>query len=352
MFHKNHSEKINYLPVENKRFLITSFLLAFSLSLILYCHFILEVEVVFTHFFYIPIIVVGIWWGYWAILVAVLLGAALFASYLYVGGSSLSENLLRIFFFIVVSYLVGLVSNSEKETSCKLFESGKTLETKETIISLLSHQLLGPLVAAKFSLEMLYRDKIRGITKKQKHFLMQAHSGIEKAVYLIREFLQLSKIEAGKIKYSAKFTDLSELIEKVISTHKKTIKEKQQEVHFIKDNMAKVNIDPLIFSQIIEILFSNAVKYAPCGGKIEISVETFKKDILLKISDNGCGIPEQEQKSVFKKFFRGSNVVENTPTGAGLGLSIVKSLVDFCGGNIRFESQKNKGTTFYCSLPR
>ena len=173
----------------------------------------------------------------------------------------------------------------------------------------------------------------------------------KKTINLIKRFLHLNKIESGKIEYSSVSTDLAALVDQVILETESARKEKRQKLHFKKTNFGKVNIDPVIVSQIIQNILSNAIKYTPNEGEIKISVENSNKEIFFKISDNSYGIPKNEHKKVFSKFFRGSNIVHDVSKGTGLGLSIIRSLVEFCGGKIWFESEENKGTTFYFTLP-
>jgi two-component system sensor histidine kinase VicK len=112
--------------------------------------------------------------------------------------------------------------------------------------------------------------------------------------------------------------------------------------------------DPKLLRMVMQNILSNAVKYTPEGGKIDFSI-TFAdgKNILVKISDTGYGIPRNQQDKIFTKLFRADNVRDKDTDGTGLGLYIVKSIVDNSGGKIWFTSseEKNKGSTFYVTLP-
>ena len=102
---------------------------------------------------------------------------------------------------------------------------------------------------------------------------------------------------------------------------------------------------------VIQNLLSNAIKYTPEGGKIEISLSVDeKKNLILKVSDTGYGIPKNQQDKIFTKLFRADNVIGKDTEGTGLGLYIAKSIVEQAGGKIWFESKENIGTTFYVSL--
>ena len=114
-----------------------------------------------------------------------------------------------------------------------------------------------------------------------------------------------------------------------------------------------LNADPKLLRMVVQNLLSNSVKYTPNRGKIELSISLFnEKNVLLKIIDTGYGIPKNQHNKIFEKLFRADNVRNKDTDGTGLGLYIVKSIVENSGGKIWFESPKeNKGTTFYVTLP-
>lgn len=351
MLKKKNNKEADYSKTQTRRILITGTLLALALALTLYFRFVLEIGVVYTHFFYIPIIIVSIWWGYWGILVAAGFGIMLFVFNVYAGFQNYTEDFFRSFLFIAVSYLAGLVSNAEKRISHRLIETEKISKIRESIISLLTHQILTPLTAIRWQIELLVKSGIESTEKEKEEYLEQIYNSTKKAIDLIESFVHLNKIESGKIEYSPVPTDLIALINQVILEMEDTRKEKQQKIYFKKDGLIEANIDPVIVSQIVYNLLSNAIKYTPDRGEIKISVEILNKEMFFKISDNGCGIPKEEHKKVFSRFFRGSNITQAVFEGTGLGLSIVKGLVDFCGGKVWFESEKDKGATFYFTLP-
>ena len=103
---------------------------------------------------------------------------------------------------------------------------------------------------------------------------------------------------------------------------------------------------------VFQNLLTNAIKYTPPKGTIKISIKKNKEDVLVSVSDNGYGIPKKQQENIFTKMFRADNVKLRDTTGTGLGLYIVKSIIEQSAeGNIWFESKENKGTTFYFTIP-
>ncbi len=343
--------KMNYQKIKRKRLIISATLLICSIALTLYCRFFLGIEVVFTHFFYIPIILVSIWWGYWGLVTSLGLGLVLVISHFFTGSSNFVEDLMRAFFLIVVSYLSALVSTGEKRLIGNLQESEKIIQIRESVIHLLSHQLLSPLTSIRWTSELLQKTK-EGETSKKNELLKQINVLTKKAIDLINDFLSLNRIELGKVKLSIKKTDVVALLDKIISEKEEELKNKKQNLSFRKSApVIDMESDIVLLRQIFENMLSNAIKYTPEGGNISITIKELKKEVQFEISDTGYGIPKAEQNKIFEIFFRASNIRKLEIAGTGLGLSIVKSLTEFCGGRVWLKSKEGKGTTFFLVLP-
>jgi signal transduction histidine kinase len=115
--------------------------------------------------------------------------------------------------------------------------------------------------------------------------------------------------------------------------------------------LKKVNVDSKLVGEIYRNLLSNAIKYLPESGRIKVEIKVIGKDIVSSISDNGFGIPKEEQEMIFSKFYRASNAKIMVVEGNGLGLYFIKQVVEASGGKIWFESQQPGGTTFFFTLP-
>lgn len=129
------------------------------------------------------------------------------------------------------------------------------------------------------------------------------------------------------------------------------IKEKKLKVVKKVSFSPVIKIDPKLMRIVVSNLLSNSIKYTPPGGKIILEIKKYNRDLLLSIADTGYGIPKNQQKKVFTKLFRADNIRTKDTTGTGLGLYIVKAVIDAFGGKIWFKSVKNKGTIFYVSIP-
>lgn len=224
---------------------------------------------------------------------------------------------------------------------------------KTEFVSVASHQLRTPLAAIKWFLELLLDGEAGKITKEQTDFLTQINESTERMIDLVNALLNVSRIESGRITIESKPTNLVELAQKATAEIKTIIAKRKQKFNFIapKDLLPDIKIDPKLIFEVITNLLSNASKYTPDEGSISLEVSRLDKDVLFKIEDNGFGIPPGQQNRIFQKFFRGENIIKKSTEGTGLGLYIVKAIIESSGGRIWFESKENEGTKFFFTLP-
>lgn len=245
---------------------------------------------------------------------------------------------------------VNQATSKLKRTNDKLKEMD---ETKDEFISMASHQLRTPLTSVKGYLSMVLEGDVGKISPSQQELLDQAYISSQRMVYLIADLLNVSRLKTGKFIITPTSANLAEIVEGEISQLKEVAKGKKIKVAYDKPNDFPVlMIDETKIRQVIMNFVDNALYYTPAGGKVEVTVKQDKSNVYFTVRDNGMGIPREEQKNLFTKFYRASNARQARPDGTGLGLFMAKKVVVAQGGTILFESTEGKGSTFGFSFPK
>ncbi len=223
-------------------------------------------------------------------------------------------------------------------------------KTKNEFVSLASHQLRTPLATINWYVEELLAAK-KDLGTKNAHYLDQVYVASHRMVGLINALLNTSRLELGTFAVEPKDIDFVESISQVIKDLTGGVKEKQITLKKDYKKSLPISADPKLLGILIQNLLSNAVKYSKPKGTVTIKLSHNKDGYTFSVKDNGCGIPASQEDKIFSKLFRADNARSLDPDGSGLGLYIVKSILDAVGGKVWFESVENKGTTFFLSLP-
>ena len=219
---------------------------------------------------------------------------------------------------------------------------------KSEFVSAVSHDLRSPLTAILGYVELL--ERAGPLTQMQQHFVKRVRGGVENITALINDLLDLGRIEAG-FDVEKEAIAIANVVRYAVEGLLPQAEEKQQRlVLHLADHVPSMLGNAVRLRQMLDNIIGNAVKYTPEGGHIEVNVESRGQQIIIRVNDNGPGIPPGEQPYIFNKFFRGSNVASEVP-GTGLGLAIVKSIVEGHHGRVWVESEVGKGTTFTVVLP-
>lgn len=259
-------------------------------------------------------------------------------------------------FFPVVTTISPVIVNKEFIGTVEVFRDitkEKEIDKAKTeFVSLASHQLRTPLSAINWYTEMLLDGDAGKITKEQKKYLDEIYTGNQRMVELVNALLDVSRLELGTLVIDPQPTDVIKIAESVISEEGGQVKSKNLNLKFsFSKKMPILQLDPKLIRVVFQNLLSNAVKYTPPGGEIKFDLSIKKDQLIFTLSDTGYGISEHQQDKIFTKLFRADNVIEKDTEGTGLGLYLVKSIIENSGGKIWFESKENMGTTFYVSLP-
>lgn len=255
-------------------------------------------------------------------------------------------------------------------------EALETLKKEREFVSITVHELKAPLGITKWSLEMLQSLKPGKLNDNQLELIGQVYRGNERLLVLVRDLLNLSKLQEGKFEIDVKKINFADIVTDVIRNFKAQVKKKKLTLIWnqAQSQLPKVSADTVRIAQVVTNLVSNAVKYTSDKGQIEIKLE--KKTgqqlknlseksktitmqyvdskggyLVLSVKDTGMGISVKDQEKLFTRFFRSKQVLQSETEGTGLGLYITKSIINLHQGDIWFISKLGKGSTFYFSLP-
>jgi len=230
------------------------------------------------------------------------------------------------------------------------FEKEKELgELKSRFISMASHEFRTPLSAILSSAILIEKQNEVGKEEKRLHHVSKIRTNVKNLVVILNDFLSLSKLQEGKVAAQPEFFDFAAFSRSLVEELKGNKKKGQAIVFECQSPCIEVYLDPKLLRHIVSNLLVNAIKYSEENKKITFKIMGDEKNIFFEITDQGIGIPIENQPYLFQRFFRANNAT--TIQGTGLGLNIVKQYTELMGGSISFKSTLNTGSTFYVQFP-
>lgn len=231
-------------------------------------------------------------------------------------------------------------------------ESQKVERMKSEFISTVSHELRTPLTSIRGSLGLIAGGVAGELPPQAKALVDIAHKNSERLITLVNDILDIEKIESGKMRFDMKPLELASLIEQALEVNRAY--GDQFDVAFKLEQppyAVTVNADAGRLMQVMANLLSNAAKFSPVGGTVNVSIQCSEQNVRLSVADHGLGIPEEFRGKIFQKFSQADSSDTRKKGGTGLGLNITKAIVEQMGGRIGFESEVAVGTTFFIDLP-
>lgn len=220
---------------------------------------------------------------------------------------------------------------------------------KSDAVAAVGHDLKSPLTIIKGCAAML--PMVGQLNPRQQEYADQIEGEIDIMSHQIDDLLDLYRIESGG-DVRGELCHIGELIESVAQKFQDAASSKEITIEVtLGEVLPRVHVDQSLLRQAIGHLVDNALKYTNTSGKVQIRAEMRKADTLISVQDNGVGISRTDQGRIFEKFFRVSRQDLNTPSGSGLGLAFVKSIIERHGGLAWVDSQLGEGSTFFLTIP-
>lgn len=236
--------------------------------------------------------------------------------------------------------------------NARLYDAVKIANIKRNeFVSHVSHELRLPMTSIKGYTDLMKTGAVGPLTEQQTQFLQIIRTNVDRMNVLVTDLSDVSKIEVGRLKVSIGAVEIASVLEECVGALKLQINDKKQTINYTLASLPAVRTDKTRLSQILINLISNASKYTPQDGKIDITAEVRAPFVRIAIKDNGIGMSPEDQANLFSQFFRSEDEKVREQQGWGLGLHVTKKLVELFGGEIGVTSEFRKGSTFWFTLP-
>ena len=221
---------------------------------------------------------------------------------------------------------------------------------KDEFVALVSHELRTPLTSIRGYLELVLDDADQ-LSTEHREFLQVVDRNVDRLLHLVSDLLLVAQADAGKLMFDWAEVDLGSLAIDCVQAAQPAAERAGVELVIDCESSRPIVGDSARIGQLLDNLISNAIKFTPDGGRVDVSVDSSENVAVIEVRDNGFGIGPKDQEQLFERFFRTQSATEKAIAGTGLGLSIVKAIVDAHGGTISVESAEGVGTTFRVELP-
>jgi hypothetical protein len=245
-------------------------------------------------------------------------------------------------------------AEAERERASRLMRKQNAMlreadRLKSELLSVVSHDLRTPLTSVIGYLELLGDEEAGPLSAEQESYLAAVRRGADRLLALVNDLLFIARADAGKLELDLADTDLAELARDAVHALLPKAADSSIRLGLLAEEPAQARVDRARITELLENLLSNALKFTPAGGSVDVRVAPQKGAVVLEVADTGIGISSDDQRHLFERFFR-SKRTQAAP-GVGLGLAIVKAIAQAHGGRVTVESCEHAGATFRVSLP-
>jgi signal transduction histidine kinase len=258
-------------------------------------------------------------------------------------GRTLLISGLALAFLAILAAVYGLYRATTRELTLARQQSD--------FVSAVSHEFRTPLTSMRHLTDLLVSRSITSEERKTQYYELLAHE-TERLHRMVESLLSFGRIEVGAYAWRLEPADAAELVRRIIEEFRREPQVQGREVQCdIEEGLPPVRADREALSRALWNLLENAAKYSPPGSRIRVAARRQESSVLLAVEDEGSGIPPEEREKIFQKFVRGAEAKQAGIRGVGVGLALVKRIVEAHGGSVRLESEPGRGSTFTLVLP-
>jgi signal transduction histidine kinase len=266
-----------------------------------------------------------------------------------IGNKYIEDPTLVALLVLFISAILFIVASIITRSFERLAEASRM---KSEFVSVVSHQLRSPLSNLKWVIEFLMSGRVGSVTEKQLEYFKILKENSNRMEELVSDLLTVSRIEQGKLPLKKEKISMDDLVKESVREMEIFARASNVEIDSKSEkNLPQIITDYFQLKLVIVNLLDNAIRYIKGRGRVEIILEKKNKNLHFEVKDNGVGIPQDDKKYIFQKFFRSENALRHQTEGSGLGLYIAKSIVEKLGGKIGFSSREGVGSTFWFNLP-
>ena len=266
-----------------------------------------------------------------------------------IGNKYIEDPMVVALFVLFIAAILFIVAAIITRSFERLAEANRM---KSEFVSVVSHQLRSPLSNLKWVIEFLMSGRVSSVTGKQLEYFKILKENSDRMEELVSDLLTVSRIEQGRLPLKKEKISLDDLVGETFKEMEIFARASNVEIDLKSEkNLPQIITDRFQLKLVIVNLLDNAIRYVKGRGRVEIILEKKNKNLHFEVKDNGVGIPQDDKKYIFQKFFRSGNALRHQTEGSGLGLYIAKSIAEKLGGKIGFSSREGVGSTFWFNLP-